>query len=107
MAEDLSRVDDICRVNPPPAKQFNGAKKINKNQPLRRCQEWTSETIGSLRAEGVLLDQVPDAPGPSSGAIGSQGTEPGGGETRDGGWHWSVEYERWYRENDDGSCEWS
>ncbi|KAI1810011.1 hypothetical protein GGS20DRAFT_580222 [Poronia punctata] len=53
--EDLSRVDSICRSNPPPAKQFDGPRKINKDQPLRRCREWTSETIGILRSERVLL----------------------------------------------------
>lgn len=55
--EDLSRVDFICRANPPPAKQFNGPKRIDKNQPLRRCQEWTNETIENLKVEGVLLDR--------------------------------------------------
>ncbi|KAH6626062.1 hypothetical protein B0J18DRAFT_464110 [Chaetomium sp. MPI-SDFR-AT-0129] len=53
---DLSRVDSVCRANPPPAKQFDGPKRIDKKTPLRRCQEWTSETIGNLKAEGVLLD---------------------------------------------------
>lgn len=28
--EDLSRVESICRANPPPAKQFNGPKKSTK-----------------------------------------------------------------------------
>ncbi|KAK6855817.1 hypothetical protein PG995_007968 [Apiospora arundinis] len=53
--EDLFRVESICRANPPPAKQFDGPRRINPTQPIRRCQEWTSETVGSLRAEGVLL----------------------------------------------------
>ncbi|KAK8855277.1 hypothetical protein PGQ11_011189 [Apiospora arundinis] len=53
--EDFSRVQSICRANPPPAKQFNGPRRINPAQPLRRCQEWTSEIVKSLRAEGVLL----------------------------------------------------
>jgi hypothetical protein len=51
---DLHRVNDICRSNPPPAKQFGGLKRIDKTKPLRRCQEWTSETVASLRAEGIL-----------------------------------------------------
>ncbi|KAH9908219.1 hypothetical protein F4778DRAFT_468651 [Xylariomycetidae sp. FL2044] len=54
-AQDVSRVDTVCRANPPPAKQFNGLKRINKNVPLRRCQEWTKETTESLKAEGILL----------------------------------------------------
>ena len=37
--EDADRVDAICRGNPPPAKQFNGPKRINKREPLRRWQE--------------------------------------------------------------------
>ncbi|KAJ3536444.1 hypothetical protein NM208_g6714 [Fusarium decemcellulare] len=64
IVDDLSRIDSICRANPPPAKQFNGPKRINKNQPLRRCQEWTRETIGYLKAKGVLID------GSDSAAIG-------------------------------------
>ena len=54
--EDLSHVDSTCRANPPPAKQFNGPRRININQPLRRCQEWTNETIEDLKTEGVLVD---------------------------------------------------
>ncbi|KAJ3453208.1 hypothetical protein MRS44_013116 [Fusarium solani] len=125
---DLPRVDSICRANPPPAKQFNGPKRINKNQPLRRCQEWTRETIGYLQAEGVLLDRsVSGAAGSTSagessyaggytmgsssaggyatGPSGSSG--PGDGETRDGYWYWSRQYQRWYHQNDDGTYEWS
>jgi hypothetical protein len=52
--ENLHLVDSVCRANPPPEKQFDGPKRIDKNKPLRRCQEWTSETIADLRAEGVL-----------------------------------------------------
>lgn len=126
--DDLPRVDSICRANPPPAKQFNGPKRINKSQPLRRCQEWTDETIGYLRANGVLLDSsVPGATGStsagessyaggyttgSSSAGGfasgsSRGSEPGDGETRDGYWYWSRQYQGWYHQNDDGTYEWS
>ncbi|KAG5656079.1 hypothetical protein KAF25_001649 [Fusarium avenaceum] len=53
-ADDLHRVEEICRANPPPAKQFDGPKRIDKTKPLRRCQEWTSETVASLRAEGIV-----------------------------------------------------
>lgn len=58
---DLSRVDSVCRANPAPANQFDGPKQIDKNKPLRRCQEWTSETIGNLKAEGILLDNNGDS----------------------------------------------
>ena len=54
--EDLPRVDTICRTNPPLTKQFDGFRRINKDQPLRRCQEWTRETIGELKVVGILLD---------------------------------------------------
>lgn len=54
--ENLSRVEPICRANPPPKKQFNGPKRIDKTKPLRRCQEWTDETITNLRSEGVLVN---------------------------------------------------
>ncbi|KAM0282465.1 hypothetical protein ACHAO9_010254 [Fusarium lateritium] len=53
-AGDLHRVEEICCANPPPAKQFDGPKRIDKTKPLRRCQEWTSVTVASLRAEGIL-----------------------------------------------------
>lgn len=53
--ENLHLVDSICRANPPPAKQYDGPRRIDKNKPLRRCQEWTSETIAELKAEGVLV----------------------------------------------------
>jgi len=54
-ASDLDRLESICRSNPPPAKQFNGPHRIDKTKLLRRCQEWVSETVGLLRAEGVLV----------------------------------------------------
>ncbi|CAG7555680.1 unnamed protein product [Fusarium equiseti] len=54
-ASDLDRLESICQSNPPPAKQFDGSHRIGKTKPLRRCQEWVSETVGLLRAEGVLV----------------------------------------------------
>jgi hypothetical protein len=51
---DISRIDSVCRRIPPPAKQFNGPKRINPNVPLRRCQEWTQETVQALRNEAIL-----------------------------------------------------
>lgn len=56
--EDLDRVDSICSANPPPAKQFNGPKRIDPTRPLRRCREWTTETIGTLKDDGILLESV-------------------------------------------------
>ncbi|KAI0871250.1 hypothetical protein GGS24DRAFT_472213 [Hypoxylon argillaceum] len=56
-SQDLHRIDSICRSNPPPEKQFNGPTRIDKSKPLRRCQEWASETIANLRAEGVIMDE--------------------------------------------------
>jgi hypothetical protein len=53
-AGDLHRVEAICRSSPPPAKQFDGPKRIDKTKPLRRCQGWTSEIVASLRANGIL-----------------------------------------------------
>ncbi|KAF4960681.1 hypothetical protein FGADI_760 [Fusarium gaditjirri] len=52
---DLPRVKEICEANPPPGKQYDGLKRIDPAKPLRRCQEWTRETIGHLREQGVLL----------------------------------------------------
>jgi hypothetical protein len=51
---NFSRIDPACRSNPPPAKQFNGPKRINPHIPLRRCQEWTKETIQTLKNEGII-----------------------------------------------------
>ncbi|KAK4234576.1 hypothetical protein C8A03DRAFT_18551 [Achaetomium macrosporum] len=48
-------IHDICSSIPPPAKQYDGPKRlIPKDQKLRRCQEWTQEVILALRAQGVL-----------------------------------------------------
>jgi hypothetical protein len=38
-SSDLQRIDEICRSNPPPEKQFHGPKRLNPRKPLRRCQE--------------------------------------------------------------------
>lgn len=53
-ATDYDRVNDICRSIPPPAKQFEGSKRLNPREPLRRCQEWTREAAQALEAGGVL-----------------------------------------------------
>ncbi|CAF3496241.1 unnamed protein product [Fusarium graminearum] len=55
-ANDTHRFRAVCESNPPPEKQFNGIKRIDPRKPLRRCQEWASETIDILREQGVLLN---------------------------------------------------
>ncbi|ORY10469.1 hypothetical protein BCR34DRAFT_566734 [Clohesyomyces aquaticus] len=116
--QDLSRIDPICRGNPPPAKQFNGPRRINPNRPLRRCQEWTNEVIGTLKAQGVLLNATMTASGSSSNIDGSSGgshataasshrTELRDGDTRDGYWYWSLQHQKWYHLNDDGTYKYS
>lgn len=61
--EMCSRIDQICRSIPPPAKQFDGAKRIWPSQRLRRCQEWTSEVIQLLEELGVLQVATKDTGG--------------------------------------------
>ncbi|RKK70538.1 hypothetical protein BFJ69_g11800 [Fusarium oxysporum] len=56
-SSDRQFLKQICQSNPPPAKQFNGSKKINPRQPLRRCQEWTAEPIAMLQSHGVLVSE--------------------------------------------------
>lgn len=51
---DVDRMRAACRGNPPPAKQFDGPRRINPGEKLRRCQEWTAETVEVLRRGGVL-----------------------------------------------------
>uniref|UniRef100_A0A4E9DS25 Uncharacterized protein n=1 Tax=Gibberella zeae TaxID=5518 RepID=A0A4E9DS25_GIBZA len=55
-ANDTHRLRAVCESNPPPKKQFNGIKRIDPRKPLRRCQEWASETIDILCEQGVLLN---------------------------------------------------
>ena len=61
--EMCSRIDQICRSIPPPAKQFDGAKRIWPSQRLRRCQEWTLEVIQLLKDVRVLQVTTKDAGG--------------------------------------------
>lgn len=63
LSSDSDRMDDICRGNPAPGKQFDGPRRIDPNKPLRRrCQEWTTEAIQMLRDAGVLRDSRPGGP---------------------------------------------
>jgi hypothetical protein len=50
----LGRISYVLENIPPPSKQFDGAKRINPTEPLRRCQEWTKEAIQALKDEGLL-----------------------------------------------------
>lgn len=52
--DKLNLFRQICEENPPPTKQFDGPRRLDPSKPLRRCQEWTVETINALRAQGVL-----------------------------------------------------
>ncbi|KAK4168191.1 hypothetical protein QBC43DRAFT_309847 [Cladorrhinum sp. PSN259] len=57
-ASDMDLLEATCRANPPPEKQFNGPRRINPTKPLRRCQEWTAETIQTLRESGIVRNDV-------------------------------------------------
>lgn len=91
-AGDFDRMRSICERNHPPKKQFNGPKRLYPKEPLRRCQEWTNETIDALTNNGVLQ------PFPMVTA-----ETPAEEEY----WTWSEEYENWYHMHEDGRCEWS
>lgn len=58
-AGNMVVVGAICKSNPAPEKQFEGAKKIT-TYPVRRCQEWTTETIELLKSHGVLVGEGAD-----------------------------------------------
>ncbi|KAF3480931.1 uncharacterized protein GIQ15_06278 [Arthroderma uncinatum] len=49
-----SRLQSICRSTPVPKKQFDGPKRLYPDVPLRRCQEWTAETVKRLIDEQAL-----------------------------------------------------
>jgi hypothetical protein len=49
-----ARIESIVNSIEPPKKQFNGPNRINPQEPLRRCQEWTAEAIQALKDSGVL-----------------------------------------------------
>ena len=51
---DFSRISEVCRNIPPPKKQFDGPKRLYPTEPLRRCQEWTSEAIQALNDAHML-----------------------------------------------------
>ncbi|KAI9930081.1 hypothetical protein ASPWEDRAFT_35347 [Aspergillus wentii DTO 134E9] len=51
---DYSRFLPVCQEIPVPKKQFQGAKRLYPNEPLRRCQEWADEAIQGLVDAKVL-----------------------------------------------------
>jgi hypothetical protein len=53
-ADKVHHIERICRGIEAPRKQFDGPKRLYPKEPLRRCQEWTSEAIDALMADGVL-----------------------------------------------------
>lgn len=53
-ADSLHLVEDTCRANPAPKRQFDGPKRLYPDEPLRRCQEWTKETVDSLISRRIL-----------------------------------------------------
>lgn len=56
--QNLERMRDICAKNPPRKKQFHGPKRIYPGEPLRRCQEWTAETIVFWSTRECSLDHA-------------------------------------------------
>lgn len=48
------RIESIVNGIEPPKKQFDGPTRINPQEPLRRCTEWTEEAIQALRDASVL-----------------------------------------------------
>lgn len=53
--ENLEEVDAVSRKVPSPEKQFQGARRLRPEVPLRRCQEWASEAIAQLKNSDVLI----------------------------------------------------
>jgi hypothetical protein len=52
--DDYARMKSIVEGIEPPGKQFDGAKRLDPGERLRRCQEWTAEVVRELRRKGVL-----------------------------------------------------
>lgn len=50
----LEKAREICSGVPPPAKQFDGPRRLAGRGPLRHCQHWVAEAFDAMRAEGVL-----------------------------------------------------
>jgi hypothetical protein len=52
--ENYAEIKGICEGVAPPAKQFDGPRRIEPEVLLRRCQEWTREVIEVLERKKVL-----------------------------------------------------
>jgi hypothetical protein len=52
--ENHDRIQSVVEAVEPPKKQFNGPRRIDPSQPIRRCQEWTADAIEALKDAGVL-----------------------------------------------------
>lgn len=53
-AANFARVKPTCENIPAPKKQFEGARRLYPNEPLRRCQEWTRDAIDALIKAEIL-----------------------------------------------------
>jgi hypothetical protein len=51
---NYDRIESIVETIEPPKKQFDGPRRINPREPLRRCQEWTADAVEALKSAGVL-----------------------------------------------------
>ncbi|KAF5971578.1 hypothetical protein FBULB1_9152 [Fusarium bulbicola] len=108
------------------AGDVQNGKKINPRQPLRRCQEWTAETIAMLKSQGVLVSEgsvgntvnagnsrsVGRTYGQSSTqptqARSSSSSQPVDGQTSsDGYWTFSSKYGDYYHVGKDGRTLWA
>ncbi|ATY64141.1 hypothetical protein A9K55_004734 [Cordyceps militaris] len=56
-SHDLQRMDEICRSNQAPVMQMQDGQLLYPGTPLRRCQEWTAETVELLKDAGVLVQR--------------------------------------------------
>ncbi|PGH14613.1 hypothetical protein AJ79_02948 [Helicocarpus griseus UAMH5409] len=45
---------DVCLGIEVPKKQFDGARRLYPQEPIRRCQEWTAEVIQALVSGGIV-----------------------------------------------------
>jgi hypothetical protein len=54
LTTDYDNIQSVVESVQPPAKQFNGPKRIDPKKPLRRCQEWTAEALKALEDAGIL-----------------------------------------------------
>lgn len=121
-SSDLQRFKSTCESNPPPAKQFNGPRRIDPRKPLRRCGEWAAESLQALKSNGVLKSSnnhsntgssAPQKafgqPSHSSSSHASSSLkEPiDGQQSGDGYWTWSSKYGDWYHVGKDGRTIWS